>query len=71
MRTVNIYKYTGENGCVVSPVKLGMTNEPMVRLVADEGKMLINGEVNATVIDILAEEASYWTEVDLPEEVEE
>lgn len=40
----------------------------MYRLVADEGKVLTNGTINATCVDVLKDRAEEWTEIDKPEE---
>ena len=36
----------------------------MVRLIADEGKILINGSVYGTVVDVFENEVENWQEVD-------
>lgn len=36
----------------------------MVRLIADDGKILINGSVYGTVIDVFENEVENWQEVD-------
>lgn len=41
-----------------------MTKKEMFRLIADEGKILTNGEVKGSVIDVLAEKAEEWYEID-------
>lgn len=48
----------------------------MVRLIADEGKILINGSVYGTVVDVFENEVENWKEVEetkigINEEVEE
>lgn len=48
----------------------------MVRLIADEGKILINGSVYGTVVDVFENEVENWQEVEetkvkINEEVEE
>lgn len=49
-----------------------MTKIDMIRLIADEGKELINGEVRATCVDTFTDKADEWTEVDkAKEETEE
>ena len=48
-----------------------MTQVQMVRLIADEGKVLINGEWQGKVIDVCpAEDANKWYEIDAPVEEE-
>lgn len=40
----------------------------MVRLIADEGKELVNGDMKATCVDTFTDKADEWTEVDKAEE---
>lgn len=45
-----------------------MTQVQMVRLIADEGKVLTDGEFLGKVIDVCpAENANKWYEIDEPE----
>lgn len=39
----------------------------MYRLIADEGKVLTNGEVEGSVVDVLADKADEWYEIDEPQ----
>lgn len=49
-----------------------MKEVAMIRLIADEGKVLTNGTVQGKVIDVCpVEDKSKWTEIDEPETVEE
>ena len=49
-----------------------MTQVQMVRLIADEGKVLTDGESVGNVIDVCpAEDAAKWYEVDEPEQEEQ
>lgn len=48
-----------------------MTKKEMYRLIADEGKLLTNGSIQATCVDVLADRAAEWTEIDAPEEKSE
>ena len=46
-----------------------MTQVQMVRLIADEGKLLTDGNWTGKVIDVCpAENANKWYEIDEPEE---
>ena len=61
----NLYRYTGRNGIITSLVHLEDAKfYPMYRLIADEGKMLTNGELIVKSIDIFAEDLGKWTEID-------
>lgn len=68
MQQINLYKYNGDNGCIVSPLELPMEYDPMVRLVAETNKCLKNIETEdiAYVIDIYPNELDKWEEVDKP-----
>lgn len=69
MKIITLYKYTREDGGVtVSPVKPDCEYTEMVRLVADEGKLLVKGDVTTTCVD--TDSAEGWTEIDAPEEEE-
>ena len=72
MQKINLYRYKGEGGTVDTLVKLPMEYEEMYRLVADEGKVLTNGDVITTVIDIPVADLEKWSEIIAPvEEIEE
>lgn len=69
MQKITLYKYTrADGGTTVSPVKPDCEYTEMVRLVADEGKALTNGETVASCVD--TDTAEGWTEIDAPEETE-
>ena len=61
----DLYRYIGRNGIITSLVHLEDAKYyPMYRLIADEGKMLTDGELTVKSIDIFAEDLSKWTETD-------
>lgn len=61
----DLYRYTGRNGIITSLVHLEDTKYyPMYRLIADEGKMLTDGELIVKSIDIFAEDLSKWNEIE-------
>lgn len=63
MEIVNLYKYIRDDGgATVSPVKPNAEYVEMFRLIADEGKELINGDVRAFCIDVETTEG--WIETD-------
>lgn len=66
MITKPLYVYSGENGKIITLVKLPMDYEEMVRIIADDNKQITNGEITATVIDVKTEDVEKWTEIDLP-----
>lgn len=60
----DLYRYTGRNGIITSLVHLEDAKYyPMYRLIADEGKILTNGELKVKSIDIFAEDLGKWTEI--------
>ena len=61
----NLYRYFGRNGMITSLVLLdNIEHLLMYRLIADEGKMLTNGELLVKSIDIFADDLSKWTEIE-------
>lgn len=64
MQTINLYRYVrADGGVTVSPVKPDGEYTEMVRLVADDGKMLTNdGEHLTGCVDVIT--ADGWYEVD-------
>ena len=61
----DLYRYTGRNGIITSLVHLDDVKfYPMYRLIADEGKILTDGELKVKSIDIFAEDLGKWTEID-------
>lgn len=63
MQIINLYKYTREDGGVtVSPIKPDTEYTEMLRLVADEGKVLVNGDITTTCTDV--ESAEGWEEIE-------
>lgn len=66
MQIINLYKYQREDGGVtISPEKPDTDYTSMVRLVADEGKLITNnGKDTYTVIDV--ESSDGWYEIDEP-----
>ena len=63
MQIINLYKYTREDGGVtVSPNKPDTEDTEMLRLVADEGKVLVKGDITTPCKDV--ETAEGWEEID-------
>jgi hypothetical protein len=62
MQTINLYKYIREDGgTTISPVKPDCEYTEMYRLVADEGKILVNGDILTYCTDV--ENPEGWSEV--------
>lgn len=64
MKKEIIYKYLGTNGIIESPVHLeDIYYIRLVRLVADKGYMLTNGERIVSSVRVPEDEVSLWTEI--------
>ena len=62
--------YTG-NGVSLSPVYAeGRTESKYIRLTADDGKAITNGNTVTVCVDVLKADASLWTNCELPPEEE-
>lgn len=60
----NLYRYIGRNGIITSLVYLeDVKYYAMYRLIADEDKILTNGELKVKSIDIFVEDLDKWTEI--------
>ena len=65
MEIVNLYKYIRDDGgTTVSHVKPNTEYTEMFRLIADEGKELMNEDVRTPCIDVESTEG--WSEIDAP-----
>ena len=63
MKIVNLYKYIRDDGgATVSLVKPNAEYVEMFRLIADEGKELVNGDIHTSCIDVETTEG--WIEVE-------
>ena len=69
MKKINRYRYLGKNGILTTSVLLE-GNEPiyMYRLIADEGKILTNGETYTYEVEIFSEDFNKWVEEDIQED---
>lgn len=69
MKKTKIYKYTSDEGAVITPINLKIGN-PLVffQLVAEGDKILTNGEKRIHVVNVSAEEIDLWQEVNKTEE---
>jgi hypothetical protein len=69
MQTIPLYRYERENGGVtVSPTQPSGEYTELYRLVADENKMLTNGDMVTPCVDV--ESVDGWSEIDAPTETE-
>lgn len=62
MIKIPLYKYKGKNGELITVIELDIEHEPMVRLVADAGSYLTNGDIKTGAIDITENEIDLWSE---------
>ncbi len=70
MQTITLYRYTRPDGGVtVSPIKPNVEYIEMVRLIADEGKVLTDGTNTTTCTDVSSAEG--WTEIDAPKDIQQ
>ena len=68
MQIVDLYKYIRDDGGVtVSPVKPDIEYTEMFRLIADEDKELVNGDIHTSCIDVETTEGWTETEVEVKE----
>lgn len=71
MQTIQLYNFIRpDGGMTVTPVRpseAGFRTD-YVRLVADDGKAITDGEIVACCIDVRADDADGWTDCDGPEE---
>lgn len=66
MQDVILYRYTRENGGVMnSTIKPDCSYSIRHRLIADEGKILVNGDQNSACIEI--DDTAGLSEIDNPE----
>lgn len=59
-----IYRYLGRNGMITTPILLeGVTPIIMYRLIADNNKILTNGTIKTTQVDVFEDELNDWHEI--------
>ena len=68
MEIKTIYIYDGENGVIQTPIKLPITERKQLRrLVADQGKELINGDQHSVCVDVEIDDTKNWVETEINE----
>ncbi len=72
MQQIELYRYVEQDGSItVTPIKRSDTDTVhKIRLIADEGKALTDGENITTVIDVAISDINNWQEIDEPQESE-
>lgn len=64
MTKIKKYKYLGRNGILVTRILIdGVNYIPMMTLIADEGKILTDGETSVYSITVEADEVNLWREI--------
>lgn len=64
MKQKKCYKYIGRNGILVTKILIEDAKSiPMAELIADEGKILTNGEKKAHAITVELDEVANWKEI--------
>ena len=70
MQIINLYKYIrSDGGVTVSPVKPECEYTGMFRIIADEGKVLVKGDIVTTCADV--ETIEGWEEIEDETTIEE
>lgn len=64
MQEINLYRYEINGQVTVTPNRRSETDVPSrIRLIADNGYILINGGAKAPAIDIAIEDIPLWNEI--------
>jgi predicted Zn-dependent protease len=64
MQKINLYRYETNGRVTITPNAKNFNDEPSrFRLIADEGYVLTNGEINTPAIDIAMEDIELWSEI--------
>ena len=64
MTKIKKYKYLGRNGVLVTRILIdGVNYIPMMTLIADEGKILTDGETVTHSITVENNEVNLWREI--------
>jgi hypothetical protein len=64
MKTTKLYRYIGYNGTLTTPILLpNIDHLEVVKLVANDGKILTNGDKTVYSIVVLPEDKALWTEI--------
>ena len=64
MQKVDLYRYEDSNALVITPNKRNETDNPSrMRLIADDGAVLTNGDTETAVVDVTLDEIELWQEI--------
>ena len=65
MKKIRYYRYIGRNGTVTTQVLLdNVIKIDLYNLIADEGKILTDGESKAHSVYVHIDDVDKWTEID-------
>lgn len=68
MKKDKLYRYMGYNGTITSPILLpNIDHVIIIQLRANPGKVLTNGEIVASSVQILENQVENWVEIDDPD----
>lgn len=71
MQKIDLYRYDINGRVMISPTPKNILDiSTRTRLVADQGFILTNGSIYATVIDIKSEDISSWKEININPDLE-
>jgi hypothetical protein len=71
MKKQKMFRYLGKNGIITSEIELINTEFlPMLRITADSGKILTNGEKQVYSTIIFPEDLEEWTEINAPKPID-
>lgn len=64
MTKIKKYKYLGRNGNLITRILIdGVNYIPMMTLIANEGKILTNGEITSYSVTVEENEINLWREI--------
>lgn len=71
MQIIDLYRYEDNGTVVITPNKRNEKDIPSrARLVADEGAILVKGDIETEVVDVMLNEVEQWTETSIATETD-
>lgn len=69
MVVTKYYRYIGENGIMITPIRIpGATYVEVLRLQADKGKLITDGTIQILCQDIDPADLDKWSEVEVEDD---
>lgn len=66
MKRTDVYRYLGTNGVIETPIKIeGAVGVKLIRLSADQGYVLYNGQIKQFQTAVTEDEVENWREIKL------